>query len=104
MQPLAPAFDGAQTNLTDNTHGTGGEGEKAEQIRQVNPLLKGTECSVLIRERAEPNHRADYDRGTIGAEIRQHQSMLAQGVMNAVHARAALRDHILQSRIDFKDF
>src|ERR1044071_9793898 len=55
VQPLAPAFDATETDFADDAHGAGSEGEKPEQIRQMNPFLKRSKSGPLIGERAEPN-------------------------------------------------
>src|SRR5918996_186896 len=50
------------------------------------------------------DHRTDDDRWTIGSDVRQHQTLLPQAVMNSVDARAPFRDNVLECRVDLEDF
>src|SRR5215510_1603780 len=122
VQPFASSLNGPQADFADNSHGTGRQSEETQQIRQMDPFLKGTKSGFLIGKGTEPdslavgkndlksehhigdptvarhavantaliNHGANHHRRAVGAKVRQHQTVLPQGVMNGIDARAAL--------------
>src|SRR5262249_38168222 len=50
------------------------------------------------------HHGPNHHRRAVGSKVRQHQTVLPQGVMNSVDAGATLGDDILERTIDLQDF
>src|SRR5262245_29731920 len=77
-----------------------GENDFQTQYHVSDPAIP----SHAVTDAAFINHGADHDGRSVGTEIRQHQPMFSERVMDRINAGSALGNDVLQYRIDFEDF